>query len=103
MSKADLEKILAELDTAHEELRAARTRLAQLMPMSATKPGESGQARIEFVVGLESESEEDLSGEDKIRQINAAAWDEAQAALVNAQEKVELAHRAMRAALDKGD
>lgn len=102
MSETDLKKILNDLDAAHEELRAARTRLAQLMPMSATKPGDSGQARVEFVVGLESESEVDLSGEDKIRQINAEAWDKAQAALVNAQEKVELAHRAMRAELAKG-
>jgi hypothetical protein len=96
MVEADIQDILAELDAAYENLKNARTRLAELLPMSATKPGDSGQARVEFVAGMESESGEEKSGEEIIRQISAEAWEQAQKALVNAQEKVELAHQHLR-------
>lgn len=95
MAEAELEGILAELDQAYADLKQARTRLAELLPMSATKPGDSGQARVEFVAGLESETDEQ-SGEDPVRQISAEAWAHAQKALANAQAKVELAHGAIR-------
>ncbi len=51
MAEAEIEGILTELDAAYEELETARTRLAELLPMSATKPGDSGQARVDFVTG----------------------------------------------------
>jgi cellobiose-specific phosphotransferase system component IIA len=101
MVEADIDSILSKLDEAYEELRAARTRLAELLPMSATKPGDSGQARVEFVTGLEIPSGTHQTGEDSIRQINAEAWEAAQQALINAQEKVELAHRALRSQLSQ--
>ena len=93
---AEIEGILTELDDAYKELRAARTRLAELLPMSATQPGDSGQARVEFVTGLQPETDQDTSGEDLIRKINAEAWEQAQKALLNAAEKVELAHKHLR-------
>jgi hypothetical protein len=98
MADPEIAGVLAELDEAYKDLRAARTRLAELLPMSATQPGDSGQARVEFVTGLEPETHTD-SGEERIRQINAEAWELASQALVNAHEKVELAHRALRAQL----
>jgi hypothetical protein len=101
MSEPEIVGILADLDQAHQELRAARTRLAELLPMSATRPGDSGQARVEFVTGLEPETGEH-SGEEQIRQINAEAWEIAQQALINAHEKVELAHKALKAELGSG-
>ncbi|PRP94901.1 hypothetical protein [Enhygromyxa salina] len=94
-AQAEIEGILSTLDEAYDELRAARTRLAELLPMSATKPGDSGQARVEFVAGLQPDTEE-VSGEELIRKINAEAWERAQRALVNAAEKVELAHKHLR-------
>lgn len=96
MSEAKIEAILAELDEAYQDLKAARTHLAELLPMSATQPGDSGQARVEFVTGLETESGTQHSGEELIRQISAEAWEVAQGALVKAAEKVELAHGALR-------
>jgi hypothetical protein len=96
MVEADIEGILTELDEAHAELQAARTRLAELLPMSATKPGDSGQARVEFVTGLHPETGQAVSGEEQIRKINAEAWEQAQKALINAAEKVELAHVHLR-------
>lgn len=96
MTEAEIEGILSELDTAYEELKAARTRLAELLPASATKPGDSGHSRVEFVAGLEGETGEEHSGEELIRKINAEAWDQAQKALVNAAEKVEIAHQHLR-------
>jgi hypothetical protein len=60
--------ILNELDVALEELRAARGRLTQLLPPSDKGP------------------EEDL-------RVSVAAWEQAQRALINAQEKVEMARR----------
>lgn len=95
MADAEIEGILTELDEAYEELRTARTRLAELLPMSATKPGDSGQARVDFVTGL-AETGNELSGEELIRKVNAEAWELAQRALVNAAEKVELAHHHLR-------
>lgn len=96
MVEAEIEGILTELDEAYKDLKHARTRLAELLPASATKPGDSGQARVEFVAGLQPETGDDGSGEDRIRQINAEAWEHAQKALVNAAEKVELAHKHLR-------
>lgn len=96
MADAEIEGILSELDEAYEDLRAARTRLAELLPMSATQPGDSGQARVAFVAGLQQEVGEELSGEDLIRKVSAEAWEQAQRALVNAAEKVELAHQTLR-------
>ena len=103
MPQPEIAGILAELDEAHRDLKAARTRLAELLPMSATKPGDSGQARVEFVAGLDPEtgdldratSSPGSDGAEQIRQINAEAWEAAQRALVKAHEKVELAHRAL--------
>lgn len=99
MAEPEIAGILADLDEAHRDLKAARTRLAELLPMSATKPGTTGQARVEFVTGLDPETGEP-EGADRIRQINAEAWEAAQQALLNAHEKVELAHRALRTQLD---
>lgn len=96
MVEADIDSILSKLDEAYEELRAARTRLAELLPMSATKPGDSGQARVEFVTGLSPDTDQEGSGEALIRKINAEAWEQAQKALINAAEKVELAHKHIR-------
>jgi hypothetical protein len=96
MSELEIEQILAELDEAYQDLKAARTQLAELLPISATKPGDSGQARVEFVTGLAIPSGTQQAGEELIRQINAEAWEVAQAALRNAAEKVELAHRTLR-------
>jgi len=101
MPKPEIAGILADLDEAYQDLKAARTRLAELLPMSATKPGDSGQARVEFVTGLEPETGEH-AGEERIRQINAEAWEIAQQALINAHEKVELAHKALKAQLELG-
>lgn len=98
MPDTEIAGILADLDEAYQDLRAARTRLAELLPMSATRPGDSGQARIEFVTGLDPETGEH-SGAERIRQINAEAWELAQQALINAHEKVELAHRALKTRL----
>ncbi|NVB38608.1 hypothetical protein G6O69_12275 [Pseudenhygromyxa sp. WMMC2535] len=89
MPDADIHAILAELDDAYVELRAARKRLTELLPLSATEPGESGQRRIDFVTDLDADTEE----EDELRRINAEAWQHAQQALVRAQEKVETAHK----------
>lgn len=100
MSEAAIAGILAELDEAYQDLKTARTRLAELLPMSATQPGDRGQTRVEFVSGLETQSGTHQSGEELIRQINAEAWEQAQRALVNAAEKVELAHRALRGLLE---
>ena len=91
MAEPEIEGILTELDEAYEDLRAARRRLAELLPMSATKPGDSGQARVDFVTGLVHET-----GEELIRKVSAEAWEQAQRALVNAAEKVELAHHHLR-------
>ena len=102
MADAEIEGILTELDEAYADLRAARTRLAELLPMSATKPGDSGQARVDFVTGLARESGDELSGEELIRKISAEAWEQAQRALVNAAEKVELAHHTLRKRLRAG-
>jgi hypothetical protein len=96
MADPEIEGILTELDEAYEELRAARRRLAELLPMSATKPGDSGQARVDFVTGLARETDDELSGEELIRKVSAEAWEQAQRALVNAAEKVELAHHHLR-------
>ncbi len=96
MADAEIEGILSELDDAYKELRAARTRLAELLPMSATKPGDSGQARVDFVSGLSQESGDELSGEQMVRKVSAEAWEQAQRALLNATEKVELAHQHLR-------
>jgi hypothetical protein len=96
MAEPEIEGILTELDEAYEDLRAARQRLAELLPMSATKPGDSGQARVDFVTGLSHETGEELSGEELVRKVSAEAWEQAQRALVNAAEKVELAHHALR-------
>ena len=96
MGEAEIEGILSELDKAYEDLKSARKRLAELLPMSATKPGDSGQARVEFVVGLDPETQDDDEGEERLRQINAEVWEEAQKALINAQAKVEAAHKTMR-------
>lgn len=90
------EGILQELDAAYDELKAARERLTELLPMSATMPGDSGQARVEFVAELDAEAGHEQSAEEQIRQISAAAWERAQNALVNAQQKVELAHQHLR-------
>ncbi len=98
MPKPEIAGILADLDEAYQDLKAARTRLAELLPMSATKPDDSGQARVEFVTGLDPETDEP-EGVDRLRQINAEAWEVAQQALVNAQEKVELAHKALESQL----
>jgi hypothetical protein len=98
MAEAEIAGILADLDEAHEDLKSARTRLAELLPMSATRPGDSGQARVEFVTGLEPETGE-ADGAERIRQINAEAWEIAQQALINAHEKVELAHKALKSQL----
>ena len=96
MSDAEIQGILTELDQAYEDLKAARRRLEVLLPASATQPGDSGQARVEFVRDLDSEAGDADSGEERIRQISAEAWDNAQSALVNAAEKVELAHKHLR-------
>lgn len=66
--------ILNELDLALEDLRAARERLGQLLPPSAK------------------------SGDEELR-VNAAAWEDAQRALVNALEKVEAARIEIRRVL----
>lgn len=66
--------ILSELDRALDDLRAAREQLAAL----ATKPGKDALAE------------------------NEAAWGRAQQALINAQEKVELAQREIRRLLAEG-
>lgn len=96
MVEADIEGILSKLDEAYDELRAARTRLAELLPMASTQPGDSGQARVEFVTGLQLDTDQEMSGEELIRKINAEAWERAQQALINAAEKVELAHTHLR-------
>lgn len=96
MAEDDIENILGDLDKAYEGLKTARTRLAELLPMSATQPGESGQARVEFVTGLPSDTER---GEDE-RRINAEVWEQAQSALITAQQKVEVAHRELRRRLE---
>jgi len=96
MSEHEIADLLAELDQAYRDLKAARTQLAELLPISATKPDDSGQARVEFVTGLAMQSGTHQDGEALIRQINAEAWEIAQAALRNAAEKVELAHRTLR-------
>lgn len=93
MSDAGTEAILHQLDVAYRELREARERLSTLLPDSATRPGDSGTKRVDFVVGLEKDSE--ASGADE-RRINADAWDQAQKALLQAYSKVEEAHRALR-------
>ena len=98
MPEPEIAGILADLDEAHEDLKSARRRLAELLPMSATRPGDSGQARVEFVTGLNPETG-DAAGTERIRQINAEAWAIAQQALINAHEKVELAHRALKSRL----
>jgi hypothetical protein len=98
MPEPEIVRILAELDEAYQDLRTARTRLAELLPMSATRPGDSGQARVEFITGLDPETGES-NGTERIRQINAEAWEIAQQALLNAHEKVELAHRALETQL----
>ena len=95
MTQAEIEAILSELDAAYEEVKAARRRLTELLPASATKPGDSGHSRVEFVTGLPSETEEH-GGAELIRKISAEAWEQAQKALVNATEKVELAHHHLR-------
>lgn len=64
-------KILNELDQALEELRAARERLGQLLPPSSH------------------------GGEEDLR-VSVSAWEQAQRALINAQEKVEMARREIR-------
>ncbi|MFO7563819.1 MAG: hypothetical protein R6X02_14330 [Enhygromyxa sp.] len=99
MPEPEIAGILADLDAAYRDLKAARTRLAELLPMSATRPGDSGQARVEFVTGLDPEIGEH-AGEERIRQINAEAWEAAQQALINAHEKVELAHKALATQLE---
>ncbi|PRP90761.1 hypothetical protein ENSA5_61950 [Enhygromyxa salina] len=101
MVEVDIEGILTELDEAYKDLKAARTRLAELLPMSATRPGDSGQARVEFVTGLDPEAGNETSGEELIRQINAEAWEHAQKALLNATEMVELAHKHLRRELER--
>jgi hypothetical protein len=101
MTQAESEDILRELDAAYEELKAARTRLTELLPASVTKPGDSGHSRVEFVTGLGSETEEH-GGEELIRKISAEAWEQAQKALVNATEKVERAHEHLRKHLTPG-
>jgi hypothetical protein len=98
MAEDDIENILSDLDKAYEGLKAARTRLAELLPMSATQPGESGQARVEFVTGLSSDTE---GGDDEARRINAEVWEQAQAALITAQQQVEIAHRELRRRLEE--
>jgi hypothetical protein len=103
MADAEIESILSELDEAYKDLRAARTRLAELLPMSATKPGDSGHSRVDFVTGLSPETGEELSGEELIRKVSFEAWEQAQRALVNAAEKVELAHQTLRKRLRAGD
>jgi hypothetical protein len=96
MAEPEILGILSELDEAYEDLKTARRRLAELLPMSATKPGDSGQARVDFVTGLSLETGEEQSGEELVRKVSAEAWDQAQRALVNAAEKVELAHQHLR-------
>ena len=81
MSDSEIPPILGELDQAYAELKAARQRLAELLPLSATKPGDSGQARIDFVTDLEG----DAQVEDELRRISAEAWETAQQALAQAQ------------------
>jgi hypothetical protein len=98
MAEPEIAGILADLDAAYRDLRAARTRLAELLPMSATRPGDSGQARVEFVTGLDPETGES-GGAERIRQINAEAWELAQEALLHAHEKVELAHKVLKSQL----
>jgi hypothetical protein len=98
MAEPEIARVLADLDEAYRDLRAARTRLAELLPMSATRPGDSGQARVEFVTGLDPETGE-ANGVERIRQINAEAWEIAQQALINAHEKVELAHKTLKSQL----
>jgi len=99
MSDAETQGILTELDQAYADLKRARRRLAELLPASATQPGDSGQARVEFVRDLDEAAGNDDSGDERIRQINAEAWDRAQQALVNAAAKVELAHKHLRTKL----
>jgi hypothetical protein len=65
--------ILTQLDQALEELRAARERLSLLHPPS----------------GETAETVQDL-------RVSVSAWEQAQRALINAQEKVELARREIR-------
>jgi hypothetical protein len=60
--------ILNELDLALEELRAARGRLTELLP----PPGNTGE------------------------DVGVGAWEQAQKALINAQEKVEMARREIK-------
>ncbi len=64
--------ILNELDSALEELRTARGRLSELPPVPAG------------------------AGEDSV-----AAWAQAQKALINAQEKVEMARREIKRLLSE--
>ena len=96
MADAEIEGILSELDEAYQDLRAARTRLAELLPMSATQPGDSGHSRVDFVTGLPQATGEEGSGEALIRKVSFEAWEQAQRALLNAAEKVELAHQHLR-------
>jgi hypothetical protein len=62
--------ILTELDLALEELRAARERLSAVPPP--------------------------VPGDDQDLRVSGAAWEQAQRALINAQEKVEMARREIR-------
>ncbi len=64
------DNILTELDLALDELRAARSRLTEMAPASPT-------------------------GEVDVR-VNVTAWEQAQRALINAQEKVEIARREIK-------
>ncbi len=85
--------ILAELDRAHDDLRAARERLAELLPIGATQPDAAGGRKdVHFVSGMQADSEQDES----LRRVSAEAWEHAQRALVAAQEKVHLANREIR-------
>ncbi|MFV8750181.1 hypothetical protein ACNOYE_06495 [Nannocystaceae bacterium ST9] len=63
--------ILNELDLALEELRAARGRLTELLPPPA-------------------------GGGDEDLRVSVGAWEQAQKALINAQEKVEMARREIK-------
>jgi len=92
MTDSEIQSIFDELDEAYAELKAARVRLAELLPSSATTPGESGQKRVDFVLGLGSDTQD----EAELHRISAEAWEHAQKALVKAQEQVEAAHRELR-------
>ena len=98
MPDSEIQSIFDELDEAYAELKAARLRLAELLPSSATTPGESGRKRVDFVMGLGSDAQEDV--QDELRRISAEAWEQAQKALVKAQEQVEVAHRELRRRLE---